>query len=213
VLSGDERARAGRIAPDRARDRFVGGRRILRSILGSYLGVPAAAVELAYGPHGKPELAPGPSAGSLAFSLTHSRDLALVALTRAGAIGGDVEYLRPLVDADGLAARVFSPAERAEWRALPPEQRLEGFFRGWTAKEAWLKAKSTGLTWPPDWFSVSLAPRAPLRLVEVAGDPGAPRQWTLASFEPAPGYLGAFAVEGSGLRVGFFDYCLAVAQG
>jgi 4'-phosphopantetheinyl transferase len=209
ALSDEERARAGRIVPDQARARFVAGRHILRTVLGKYLELSAERVELTYGPHGKPELAPEHASGLLAFSLTHSHDLALVAVTLGRAIGVDVELLRPVSDVAGLVARVFSAKEQAEFRDLPLDRRLEGFFRGWTGKEAWLKAKSTGLTWPPDWFSVSLTSGAPMRLLDVTGDPKAPERWALASFTAAPGYLGALAVEGWGLRLASFHYSLA----
>ena len=212
VLSDDERARAGRIALDQARERFVAGRHFLRTVLGRYLGLPAESVELAYGRHGKPELVPELACRSLDFSLTHCRELALVAVTLGRAIGVDVERLRPLSDVAGLVARVFSAPEQAEYRDLPPGQKLEAFFRGWTGKEAWLKANSTGLSWPPNWFSVSLAPDAPLRLLEVTGDRDAPERWALASFRAAPGFLGALAVDGTGLRLASFDCTLASAR-
>jgi 4'-phosphopantetheinyl transferase len=85
---------------------------------------------------------------------------------------------------------------------------LEGFYRGWTCKEAWLKAVSLGLTWPPSWFSVSPGPGQAARLVDVQGDPEAPGRWSLACFEPVPGYLGALAVEGRGLRAACFDFAI-----
>jgi 4'-phosphopantetheinyl transferase len=209
ALSDEERARARRIVLDQARARFVAGRHVLRTVLGMYLGLSAERIELAYGPHGKPELAPKPASSCLTFRLAHSHDLALVAVTLGRAIGVDVELLRPVSDVAGLVARVFSAKEQAEFRDLPLDRRLEGFFRGWTGKEAWLKAKSTGLTWPPDWFSVSLTPGAPLRLLDVTGDPKAPDRWALASFTAAPGYLGALAVEGWGLRLASFHHSLA----
>ena len=212
VLSDDERARAGRIALDQARERFVAGRHILRTILGRYLGLTAERVELTYGPQGKPELVPDLACGCLAFSLTHSRNLALVAVASGRAVGVDVEFLRPVPDVAGLVARVFSAREQAEYCDLPPGRRLEAFYRGWTAKEAWLKARSTGLTWPPNWFSVSLAVDAPLRLLEVAGDPEAPDRWVLASFTAGPGFLGALAVDGRDLRLASLNYSLESPQ-
>jgi len=213
VLSEEERTRAARISLDRERGRFIAGRCILRSILGRYLGLAEDGVRLAYGPHGKPELAPGLSALPLTFSLAHSQDCILVAVTVRRAIGVDVEFLRPLSDLPGLVARVFSAPEQAEWHALPAELRLEGFFRGWTGKEAWLKAKSTGLTWPPDFFSVSLTPGTPLRLLDVKDDANAPGQWSLASFTAAPGCLGALAVEGCRWNMASFDNSLAFPAG
>jgi len=204
ALPAGERARAEAIVVDRARDRFVASRFLLRTLLGRYLDLPPHQVALAYGAHGKPELAPGLSTTRLVFSLAHSRDCLVIALDLGRAVGVDVEFIRPLSDVAGLVGRAFSPAERAEWSALPPECRLEAFYRGWTAKEAWLKARSTGLTWPLDWFTTSLAPDSPLRLLAVDGEPGSASGWSLLSFEAAPGCIGALAVEGAAGPVRFF---------
>lgn len=214
ALSADEQARAAAIVVDRARERFVAGRFFLRTLLGRYLDLPAHQVVLAYGPRGRPELAPGLSAARLTFSLAHSRDCVVLALALNRAVGVDVEFVRPLSDMAGLVRRVFSAAEQSEWSALPPEGQLDAFYRGWTAKEAWLKARSTGLTWPLGWFTMSLAPGSPLRLLAVDGEPAAPLHWRLLSFEPALGCIGALAVEGAPGPVDFFDLPLpAVAEG
>lgn len=213
ALSADERARAAAIVVDRARERFVAGRFLLRTLLGRYLDLPASQVALAYGPRGKPELAPGLTAARLTFSLAHSRDCIVLALALERAVGVDIEFLRPPSDMAGLVRRAFSAAEQSEWSALPPDRRLEAFYRGWTAKEAWLKARSTGLTWPLDWFTVSLAPGSPLRLLAVDGEPAAPQHWSLLSFEPALGCIGALAVEGAPGPVDFFDHPLPAVAG
>jgi 4'-phosphopantetheinyl transferase len=208
VLSEDERGRAGRISNEPARARFVAGRCILRSLLGRYLGLPAEQLEFAYSPRGKPELASPTEHRPLSFSLAHSGDWILIAVASGRAVGVDIEFVRPLFDIEGLVGRIFSADEQAQWHALPPDKRLEGFFRAWTGKEAWLKAKSMGLTWPPDWFSVSLTPGTPLRLLSVRDEPGAQHRWSLVSFDAAPDYLAALAAEGSSWRAICYDWSL-----
>jgi 4'-phosphopantetheinyl transferase len=209
ALSVDERDRARRIVVDRSRARFVAGRGVLRSVLSGYLGLTPKEVQFSYGPQGKPALAPEQAASRISFSLAHSRDCMLVAVTERRAVGVDIEFVRPVFDTMGLASRIFSAREQAELHALPPGQRLEGFFRGWTCKEAWLKALSLGLTWPPDWFSVALAPGTPSRLLEVQGDPEAPARWSLLCFKPAPGYLGALAFDGRDWQAVCLDFRLS----
>jgi 4'-phosphopantetheinyl transferase len=205
VLSADERGRAERIEPDRGRARFVTGRHVLRTILGSYLGLAPERVEFTYELQGKPGVAREQNRSRLSFSLAHSRDRMLVAVTQRRSVGVDVEFVRPLFDATGIAECVFSAREQAALGALAPSEQLAGFFHGWTRKEAWLKAASAGPGWPPDSFSVSLGPGTPCRLLEVQGDPEAPEHWSLTSFEPAPGYVGALAVEGWGWTVVCYD--------
>ncbi|WCN78811.1 4'-phosphopantetheinyl transferase family protein [Micromonospora sp. LH3U1] len=80
----------------------------------------------------------------LAVSVSRTAGLVVVAARRAGAVGVDVERIRPL-PALALARRWFPPAESA-WLADRPEAgRAVDFLRLWTAKEAVGKALGLGL--------------------------------------------------------------------
>ena len=114
-------------------------------------------------------------------------------------VGVDVEWPRRRCDPAKLIHRYFSEDERREWHALPAAEKLAGFFRGWTCKEAWLKAVGTGLSFPLDQVSVSLAPHEPPRVLSIRGDHNEAAQWHLACSIPADGYVAAVAVR-SGRR-------------
>ena len=200
-LSPDERARAEGFAFDRDRRRFVVARGALRAILGRYLDVEPVRLGFTYDARGKPALAPPWGGETLRFNVAHSHELALYALTRERAVGIDVEYLRPVADLDDLAGRCFAPGENAVLRRLPAHQREEAFFACWTRKEAYVKAIGEGLTRPLDAFEVSLAPGEPARLLCVRDEPGEASRWSLHDLRPAPGYVGALAIEGRGVRV------------
>ena len=198
-LSPDERDRADRFREGPLRNRFVAGRAILRSILADYLAAGAGKIPtplFVYGERGKPRLAEPWASSGLQFNLSHSHGLALVAVAVGRDVGVDVERLRPVGHVEGLVARCFSAEERREWAALPDEARLPAFFRGWTCKEAWLKATGAGLSFPLDQVSVSLDPRQPPRLLSISGDAGEARQWQIACLEPAAGCVAALAVRG-----------------
>jgi 4'-phosphopantetheinyl transferase len=157
-LAPTERARADRFAFPEGRRRFVVGRTSLRRLLGSRLGLPASEVQLIDGPHGKPTLAPchDSIANGLSFNLTHSGELALMALGR-GDLGVDLESpLRP-VDAMAVVRRFFSETERNGIEALPSgADRDRLFFRVWTRKEALVKAVGRGLSCPLSSFTVPI---------------------------------------------------------
>lgn len=201
-LAPDERDRAGRFRAERDRLRFVASRSALRAILGRYLGRPPDALRFEEGPHGKPEL----MGSEVAFNLSHSGDVALVAVTRGRRVGIDVERIRPIREFEAIVARFFSGRERAEFAAVPGPLRLDAFFRAWTCKESYIKAIGTGLATPLESFSVAVDPREPARLREVAGRADEPGRWTIRDLAPGAGYAGAVMAEGSDWTLCGFDY-------
>ncbi len=202
VLSADERERADRFAFPDLRRRFLVGRGVLRSILGRYTGLPAAAIRLRYGPRGKPALDEPEHADSIRFNVSNSHELALVAVARGREVGVDLEWTeRPIADAEPIAERFFSPVECAALRALPASLREAGFYTCWTRKEAFIKALGDGLALPLDAFDVSLAPDAPAALLAGRGPAADIDRWELHALDPGPGYRAALVVEGHGCRI------------
>ena len=203
LLAEDERARAERFIFARDQGRYAVARGRLRVLLGHYLGVEPAAVELAYGARGKPHLA---AATGLEFNVAHSGDLVLYAVTRARAVGVDVEAERPQLADELTARRFFSPSEVAALLALPPAGRHAAFFRIWTRKEAYVKARGDGLSLPLDSFDVAQAPDAPTLLLATRPDAAEAGRWTLAPLAPGPGYAGAVAAAGAGWRLRCWEW-------
>jgi 4'-phosphopantetheinyl transferase len=198
LLDAEEQDRARRYVHVRSREQYVIARAVLRILLGRYLDVPASAVRFASGPQGKPLLA---SSRGLHFNVSHSEGMALIAVTRTGEVGVDVERIRPCEMHLDMADRFFTPGEAAALRALPRERGEEVFFHVWTRKEAFLKALGLGLSHGLERFEVSAHPDEPPRIKHIDGDPEAGARWFLAHLTPAPGYVGALALEGPGRRV------------
>lgn len=197
VLSEDERRRAKRFAFARDRRRFVRARTLLRHLLGVRLEVPAQGVELVAGPQGKPELGPSFAHTGLQFNLSHAAGLATCAFAWNGRVGVDIELVKPIPDADEVAALVFSPAELAAYRALAPYERGRAFFNGWTRKEAFVKALGQGFSASLQDFDVSLTPGQPARILRVGRLSSDECGWSLRSFRPAVGFVGAVVLESS----------------
>ena len=200
-LSPDEQVRAARFHFERDRDRFIAARGFLRAVLAGYTRLDSARLEFVYGPKGKPALAEAYGGAELFFNLAHSDDLALVAVTRLGNLGIDVERLRPVSDAEGIAARFFSARETAGWRALPEGERDLAFFNLWTRKEALLKATGEGIGESLGAVEVAFLPGEPARLIRWAGDEAMARTWSLLALNPASDFVGALAVPAIGVQV------------
>lgn len=206
TLAPDEQARAARFVYSEDRIRFIAGRGILRTILGRYLDCAPAHIRFDYGIYGKPALAEPAQRSGITFSVAHSGDLALYSIAVGRAVGVDVEAIRTIKDGRAVAAVAFSPLEQAALAALPEDRWLQGFFRCWTRKEAYVKARGLGLSLPLDRFDVSLMPNDPPRLLRVQGEPVEAARWVLHEVVPAPGYLGAVAVEGDGWQLIHLDW-------
>jgi 4'-phosphopantetheinyl transferase len=188
-LSGEERVRASRFRTTELRLRFVVAHGALRHILSRHTGVPPGQVSLATTGTGKPFVPGAP----LVFNLSHSDGLAICAVTSEGAIGADVERVRPLDDADSLVERFFAADERRQYQALDPHDRLATFYSIWTRKEAFVKATGAGLNRELQSFEVEVAPEATQPRLTSAIDP--PDRWTLRAFVPRPGYVAAVALD------------------
>ncbi len=186
-LSPSEEARSRRFVFARDRLRYVAAHRALRAILQREAGL-AGAEEFVLGPHGKPALA---RAAAVSFNLSHSDRWAVVALTAGAEIGVDVEVLRPMNDLEALAQQNFGATELRELAAEnDPGCRLASFFRGWTRKEACLKAIGSGLTIEPASFQVGLGEET--RRVAIDSASGS-HQVQVVSFEFPAGILAALA--------------------
>jgi 4'-phosphopantetheinyl transferase len=194
-LSPDDLARLRRFPFERERRRFAVSRAAVRAILGGHLGVPPGELTFHQGPHGKPRLAPRRDEEPVRFNVSHSYELALVAISGERELGVDLERVRPLPDLEGIVAHWFGPAERAAFEGLDPGATLRAFYRHWTLKEAYLKACGLGLSHAPA-IDVADPWRRPIRLPDVAGE-SAHGFWTGDTFEPAPGYAASLVVEGS----------------
>jgi 4'-phosphopantetheinyl transferase len=202
TLSEDEKSRAERFYFEQHRQRFIVARGMLRKILSYYLVIEPSQLEFAYSPRGKPYLA-YPEA--LQFNLSHSQELALYGLTRDRLIGVDLEYLRTVTDVQQIAQRFFSSQEAAIISSLTDGDKEIAFLRGWTAKEAYLKATGDGLAGSLAEIEVSLTPGEPLRLLRIGTDDQTASQWTLYHLIPAPNYLATMAVEGNKLPVHYWE--------
>jgi 4'-phosphopantetheinyl transferase len=127
-------------------ERRAGAREALGDVLAGYLdGKPPA---LHREPGGKPRLAEDPE--RLSFNLSHSRELALIAVSTEGVeLGVDVEWIRERRDLPRLAARWLGFHDALAVAAAPPGRREPVFYDAWTRHEARVKCTGTGLAGPP----------------------------------------------------------------
>ncbi len=195
-LSSEDLARLERYSVRAPGDMFLAARGALRLTLARVLGQQPADIAIATHEHGKPFL---PEHPGLFFNVSHSRTLALIALARHP-VGVDVEYLLRSVDYAAVMRRFFSDAEREEWLQFGIPSQQHAFFRGWTRKEAILKATGEGIAGLGHTF-ISFKPDEQRALRERAGDPAQSQNWVFGDFCPAPDYQAAVALQAPDMQL------------
>ena len=167
TLSAAEHERAERFVFARDRRRFLAAHVALRRLLAQRTGTPARAIRFVEGPFGKPSLV---ERSDCSFNLSHSGEVALVAIAPEAEIGVDVEMLHEVDDGAALAERNFTPTECRQLADLPTDARDRAFLRCWTRKEACLKAIGSGLSIAPETFEAGVGTDA--RVVRIATPQG-----------------------------------------
>jgi 4'-phosphopantetheinyl transferase len=186
-LPAPERERAAAFLREQPGRRWVASRWALRRVLESYLEEPAAEIELEIGEHGKPRLRNG---GEIAFNLSHSNGLALVAVTEGREIGVDVEMIERDKNVVALAERALPPEEASAVRAASAAERPAVFYAAWSRHEARLKCLGIGLAdanlqlTPSEGENRRLASEVAVENVDVA--PGYAAAVAVAAAEVGP---------------------------
>jgi 4'-phosphopantetheinyl transferase len=179
-LSADEVARCERLRSPTLRRRFIAGRAALRGLLARYIGTTPEEVGFVRNAYGKPFLEGG-QRERLEFNLSHSGDLALIAVALNTELGVDLERVEDSPELSQVARDCFGPSGGNAPEDPLPGHQTRDFFRRWVRAEAAGKALGIGLealTHSPD----------------LGG-------WSTYPLEPAPGYVGALVVRNSGWHV------------
>ncbi|HSS70056.1 MAG TPA: 4'-phosphopantetheinyl transferase superfamily protein [Casimicrobiaceae bacterium] len=194
-LSPAEHSRAARFGREYLRRRYIIGRAALRWALGRTLSLAPPAVPIVRGERGRPRL---DGIDGIDFNVSHTADVALIGIARGGArIGVDIERADRGVNADGLARKFLTPAERATLASLSADERRARFVRYWTCKEALSKATGDGLSAPFREMEITLGENIALARGPKPYDPS---RWRLHGTDVPDGYVATLALtSGSGL--------------
>lgn len=179
--------------------------RLLRLALSPLVGIAPDRLQFGREAKGRPFLR---HAGAPDFNLSDTIGGSLLAITRGGRVGVDLERVDRVPPVLRLAGRWFSTEESAALAALPESERALAFLHLWTAKEASCKATGTGIFgFLPKWRFVagSSAPR----LLALPEDAGASTRWRFQRLSPSDGFTAVVALrDGADLRPTGFRFQL-----
>jgi len=195
-LQPDELERHARFASRQVANTWLAARAGLRFLLGRYLDESARELIIKTGPNGKPYVE---NPFQLCFNISHSGEIAVIALSDRD-VGIDVEHLDRRVDTAAVLRRFFSASEQDSYAQYQPNDQRQTFFRGWTRKEAVLKATGEGIAGLAH-NEISFAPALPHAMQTYRNSAEAAQTWFFHEFEAAPGYIVAFACQSPPLQI------------
>lgn len=203
LLSPRERQIAQRFRLEQHRNRYIVTHGRLRQILGHCTGELPKSLQFLLGRGGKPQLyGPYPCLRRIRFNLSHSAHLALIGVTLDADIGVDLEVIRPLNDLSVMANTWFSASDIADLATLQGNERINGFYRCWTRKEAFLKALGQGLTHPLNAFHISFKSTGQAQVVAMGNHQSREqRLWSIFDITPHSNFLGAVVAQGHDLQL------------
>jgi 4'-phosphopantetheinyl transferase len=178
-LPPGQQARCDRIMDPVARRRSRIAHAALRHILGHVLQSDPGELAITRGDRGKPRLQ---GDDGYDFSLSHSRDIALIAVAPT-AIGVDVEHDRAGHRVLATARRILHADTAALLERLDGQPRTVAFLDAWTLREAHVKAVGGGLFHTPDALPFDPAVAADGAVATVT-ERDSDRVWSVARLLP-----------------------------
>jgi 4'-phosphopantetheinyl transferase len=195
LLSQAEEVQRGRFVFDVDRRLYWISHVLVRTVLARYLGCEPGELEFRPNRYGRPEVVRPAAWPRLRFNLSHTRGLACCGVTWSRDLGVDVEDAARREVGPEVAEHFFSRTEVADLRGQPLDQQQQQFFRYWTLKEAYIKARGMGLSLPLDCFSFLLAQERAATTIEFApGIADSPACWQFWQQTVASRYLVAAAL-------------------
>lgn len=187
-LSDEEQVAARRFKFDMHRRRYVAAHFAMNNILADELRISTEEIQYNKNPYGKPFISNYP----VNFNLSHSEELALLIVSNDCEVGIDVEYMKRVIDVRGVAARFFHPEEVEQLLLLPEDEQMLYFYRVWTAKEAFLKAKGVGIADHLKSFSLDVIHAKSCKIHWACDELKEFNDWFSEVFSPEADYLSTY---------------------
>ena len=155
-LDRQERLRWQRYEFAGPRRRFLLCRAALRAMLCTRLACDNEHLDFETSHHGKPFARVAGIPAPISFNVSHSGERGLIAISRSGRLGVDIEERNFHRDVDYLIDAVSGEKEKAEISSRQALSRLLLFYKLWTLKEAILKAYGKGFHIDPTSIEIPL---------------------------------------------------------
>lgn len=191
LLHENEKNRAKRILTDNDRRLFIECRLMLKLLLSKLLGVKTENIEIIEGVNGKPYL----KLQDIFFNVSHSCDCFVIAITKLGQIGVDIEPRNRIVEYSKIKNILFSQGELKSFENLENDLRQQAILNLWTRKESFFKALGSGLTSPLKEVDVTFIPGSEPSIEKIGWKENEKDNWKMISLDFNEDYIGAISVQ------------------
>lgn len=181
-LTHEEINKAAQFKFEKHRRRYIVAHAAMRTLLADQLQIPTEELNISTQENGKPFI---PN-NTLFFNLSHSDELAVLAISREGHVGIDVEQLNKEISTLDIAQRFFHPLEYDQLHNAAPEKRLELFYRCWTGKEAFLKTKGLGVANYLKSFALDFQDSQKTCIIYTSNELKEFQNWHVDTYNPSP---------------------------
>jgi len=200
ILSVKEQHRANQFIVPQKRNQFIISRGMLRHKLAQMLEDKPNKLSFTYNTHGKPCLLQKNTHQKISFNISHSHNLALIAITLDHEIGVDIEKINHKTDHSALVKRFFSSAEAEQFKTFSKDSQPRAFFAGWTRKEAFIKGVGKGVAFGLDTFDIHLDPNTEKPSIQIHHPLEIHRKWQIRNLPINDQFMAALAVSNENIK-------------
>ena len=147
IISPERKERLGKLRLKEDRIRSVFGEALLRYVLALEYSIDSRSISFEYNSYGKPELS-GPM--KVSFNISHS-GYWIGCVTGSGELGLDIERINRIKIPE-ISDTVFTSREIEFLNSLNGDDYINSFYRFWTLKESYIKARGMGIYLPLNSF-------------------------------------------------------------
>ncbi|HEC12596.1 MAG TPA: 4'-phosphopantetheinyl transferase superfamily protein, partial [Acidiferrobacteraceae bacterium] len=193
ILSAQETTRYRRFHFSTDSHHYLIAHALLRHALSKYTDIAPTDWTFSYGKHGRPEIS-NPNVPALRFNLTHTAGLVGCVVTLDNNCGIDAEAISDRHNPAGVAKRMFSVNECLEMQQLKGAAQLDYFFTRWTLREAYVKARGIGISFPTSKLQFRVDDEARVEVMFETGLHENEHDWCFHLLRPTPEHIAAIAV-------------------
>lgn len=193
ILSPSECQKVKSFRLEEEQNQFLISKALLKLILARYTGQTAQSIQLSYSINGKPYIT---NKSGVQFNLSHTGNALLIGFTKNVDIGVDIERVNRTVNFSKIIPLLYSEKELETFNSLKDNDKNDSFFKSWTCKEAFIKAKGSGLTFPINQLELSLLDGEKVKIQNTPWDFLEKEYWDIISFKYSNIYRFALAAKG-----------------